>query len=185
MTNRVSQSDSAFHLLLRKQIRHEFTASQQYVAVAVYFDTNKLPQLARRFYQQATEEREHALMMVQYLLDRDVPVSVGTLGEVRADFESLRDAVELAYSQEKAVTDEITALARTARESNDYLGEQFIAWFLEAQVQEMASMNTLLTVIDRAAGNTFDIEEFVARELRAPVRSSAPAPKLAGASALA
>ncbi|MBJ8346317.1 ferritin [Antrihabitans sp. YC2-6] len=181
MPNRVTQSDSAFHKLLREQIRHEFTASQQYVAIAVYFDTSRLPQLAQRFYLQATEEREHALMMVQYLLDRDLEVSVGGLDEVTPSFESIRGAVEHARSQEQDVTDKITELTRTARETGDYLGEQFMGWFLEAQVQEVASMNTLLAVIDRAAGNTFDIEEFVARELRTPTRAAAPAPRIAGA----
>jgi ferritin len=40
---------TSFHDLLRAQVRHEFTASQQYVAIAVWFDRNDLPQLATRF----------------------------------------------------------------------------------------------------------------------------------------
>ncbi|KAA0024736.1 ferritin [Antrihabitans cavernicola] len=180
MSNPFTKSDSAFHTLLREQIRHEFTASQQYIAIAVYFDSSRLPQLARRFYTQASEERGHALMMVQYLLDRDLPVEVSGMDEVTSTFDSVSGAVELALNMEKDVTAKITALSRSARETGDYLGERFMQWFLQEQVEEIASMTTLLTVIDRAAGNTFDIEEYVARESSTTTSAGAAAPKAAG-----
>ena len=56
---------------LNGQIGYEFAASQQYIAIAVYYDAENLPQLAAHFYRQAVEERNHAMMMVQYLLDAD------------------------------------------------------------------------------------------------------------------
>ena len=177
MSNPEPLRTSAFHELMREQIRHEFTASQQYIAIAVYFDSDHLPNLARRFYGQAAEERSHALMMVQYLLDRDQTVTVGGLDEVQPTFGSPRTAVEFALEQELRVTRLITTLAKTARDTGDYLGEQFIGWFLEVQVQEIADMKTLLAVLDRAGGNMFDVEEFVARQLRvgaAVVGSRAP-----------
>ncbi len=180
MSNPNANDESAFHGLVREQIRHEFTASQQYVALAVYFDSNHLPQLARRFYAQAAEERSHALMMVQYLLDRDLAVTVGGLDHVVSEFSSVRACVELALAQELAVTEKVKQLTQTARESGDYLGEQFVSWFLKEQVEEIASMRTLLAVIDRAAGNMFDVEEFVARELSTPARVAGVAPKAAG-----
>ena len=61
----------AFVSLLNEQIAHEYAAHQQYVACAVYYDAETLPQLARFFYAQALEERDHAMMMVQYLIDAD------------------------------------------------------------------------------------------------------------------
>ena len=80
MATTVDDEHIAFHKLLHEQIGREFTAAQQYTAIAIYFDSNHLPQLARRFYAQAVEEREHAMMMVQYLLDRDVEVKIGGVG---------------------------------------------------------------------------------------------------------
>ena len=58
--------------LLQEQIHNEFTAAQQYTAVAVWYDHQDLPRLAAHFYKQALEERNHAMMMVQYLLDKDL-----------------------------------------------------------------------------------------------------------------
>ena len=72
----VQNADTKFCALLQDQIRNEFTAAQQYVAIAVYFDGEDLPQLAAHFYRQAVEERNHAMMLVRYLLDRDVKVDI-------------------------------------------------------------------------------------------------------------
>ena len=62
---------ASFAESLNEQIGHEFAASQQYVAIAIYYDAETLPQLAAHFYRQALEERNHAMMIVQYLLDSD------------------------------------------------------------------------------------------------------------------
>ena len=62
---------STFVDALNDQIGHEFGASQQYIAIAVYYDGETLPELAAHFYRQALEERNHAMMIVQYLLDSD------------------------------------------------------------------------------------------------------------------
>jgi bacterioferritin B len=56
---------------LNEQVASEFAASQQYVAIAVSYDAQTLPQLAGYIYRQAVEERNHAMMIVQYLLDAD------------------------------------------------------------------------------------------------------------------
>jgi ferritin len=72
------------------------------------------------------------------------------------------------------VTDQVTRLAAAARDEFDFLGEEFMGWFLKEQVEEVATMTTLLRVVDRAAGNLFDIEDFVAREM-VPAAVAAPA----------
>lgn len=171
---------SGFQELLREQIRNEFTASQQYVAVAVWFDDQSLPRLAAHFYRQAVEERNHAMMIVQYFLDRGLPVAIPGVGEVRNDFKTVREPIELALTQEQEVTAEITALARAAREEGDFLGEQFLQWFLKEQVEEVSAMSTLLTVVERAHDNLFHIEDFLAREQVGDTGNDPTAPRVAG-----
>ena len=171
---------ASFHDLLRAQVRHQFTASQQYVAIAVWFDRNDLPQLATRFYTQSTEERRHAMMMIRFLIDNRLDVDASGIGDVVTAFESVVEPVELALGQETAETDRITALARAARAEGDYIGEQFIHWFLTEQVGEMAAMQTLLNIVRRAGSNLFDIEQYVAREIGSSVIRATNAPKEAG-----
>jgi ferritin len=150
---------SRFSQELNGQIANEFAASQQYVAIAVYYDAQTLPQLAAHFYRQAVEERNHAMMMVQYLLDADAEVRIPGVEAPRTDFPSDRDPVALALDQERRVTEQIAALAHLAREESDLVGEQFLGWFLQEQREEVASMSALLSVIDRAAGNTLLVRQ--------------------------
>ena len=75
-----TESPTRFVGLLREQVRHEFNASQQYIAIAVWFDAHDLPQLAAHFYRQAVEERNHAMMIVQWMLDRDLHISIPGVG---------------------------------------------------------------------------------------------------------
>jgi bacterioferritin B len=175
----VTPLDTKFHHLLQEQIRHEFTASQQYIAIAVHFDGADLPQLAKHFYAQAVEERNHAMMLVQYLIDRDIEVEIPGTDPVRNTFGSPTEALRLALDQERTVTEQISRLASVARDEGDYLGEQFMQWFLKEQVEEVALITTLVRIADRAGANLFHIEDFVAREL-ATTAADANAPKAAG-----
>ncbi|WP_439382891.1 ferritin [Amycolatopsis lexingtonensis] len=169
-----------FAELLQTQIRHEFTAAQQYIALAVWLDARDLPRLAKRFYRQAIEERNHALAMVRYLLDRDHPVAIPGTGDVRNDFSSVHEVIELALTQERAVTTDIEAMAKAARAEEDYLGEQFMGWFLKEQVEEVAQMATLLTVVERAGDNLFEVENHLYRESATEVDDTPDMPPVAG-----
>lgn len=163
----MSETPTAFQELLHDQISNEFSASQQYIALGVWYDAHDMPQMARHFYEQAVEERNHAMMIVQYFLDRDIDVRVPAAAAPTTEFDDYQAPIELALAQEKVVTEQIVALASSARESGDYLGEQFMQWFLKEQVEEVASMTTLQTIAERANGNLFDLENFVERELNA------------------
>src|SRR5262249_28398574 len=131
----VATMSTKFHQSLQDQVRNEFTASQQYIALAVWFDGEDLPQLARHFYRQSLEERNHAMMIVQYLLDIDIQPAIPGISEVRNDFKEAAELIELALNQERRVTDEVIALAKAARDEDDYKGEQFMQWFLKEQVE--------------------------------------------------
>jgi bacterioferritin B len=175
-----SPRDSSFLDLLQGQIRHEFNAHQQYIALAVWFDAEDFPRLAAYFYRQALEERNHAMMIVRYLLDQGIKVVIPDTDSVRNDFTRARDLVALALAQEKEVTEQFVALAKAARDEGDYIGEQFLQWFLHEQVEEVSSMSTLLTVMDRAGDTLFHVEEFLAREGVGDNGVSTGAPAAAG-----
>ncbi|MEU5853467.1 ferritin [Saccharopolyspora shandongensis] len=177
---KIQHKESRFEHLLQEQVRNEFTASHQYMAVAVWFDNEDLPRLAAHFYRQALEERNHAMMIVQYLMDNNIKPAIPAIEQVRNDFTETRELVALALEQEREVTREIETLAKTAREEGDYLGEQFMQWFLKEQVEEVSSMSTLLNVVDRSKGNLFDVENYLARETVGDTGADATAPRTAG-----
>jgi ferritin len=170
-----------FRQALNEQIGREFAASQQYVAIAVYYDSETLPQLAGHFYRQAVEERNHAMIIVQYLLDSDEQVAIPGVESPRTEFPDPIAPVALALEQEKQVTAQIVELAKLAREEGELVGEQFLHWFLEEQREEVSSMSDLLNTVRRATdANILLVEDYLARVGTVEDTPAATAPPAAG-----
>ena len=173
-------ASTQFVMKLQEQIGHEFGAHQQYVAIATYFDALTMPQMAALFYAQALEERDHAMMMVRYLLDQGEEVAIPALDAPKMDFADVIEPVKLALDQEKRVTSQINELTRVAREDSDFASDQFMQWFIKEQVEEVAKMGDLLAVVTRAKGDLERIEDWVARE-ETGESADPTAPPIAGA----
>jgi len=172
---------SKFTAALNEQIGYEFAAMQQYMAIAVYYDAETLPNLAAHFYRQTLEERNHAMMLVQYLLDSNEPVEIPGVSAPKSAFSDAAEPVRLALEQEKTVTGQISNLAVLAREENNLVGEQFMHWFLQEQREEESSMSDLLTTVERALqSNILMAEEFLARAPVGDQGVSPTAPPAAG-----
>jgi ferritin len=166
---------------LNEQIANEFAAHQQYVACAVYYDAETLPQLARFFYRQAMEERDHAMMMVQYLIDADAEVTIPGVAAPQIGFSNIVEPIALALEQEKRVSDQINGLTAIAREAGDFTSEQFTQWFIKEQVEEVATMSDLLRVVERSKHDPMEVENYMAREHGSGAAEDPTAPHPAGA----
>jgi ferritin len=171
---------ATFERKLNEQIAYEFGASQQYVAIAVHYDARTLPQLAAHFYQQAVEERNHAMMMVQYLLDAGDEVTISAVAAPQTSFADDVAPVALALEQERRVTAQISQLALAAREDGDLVAEQFMHWFLQEQREEISSMSALLQVMERLRDNVMLVEDYLARESGGENPAEVGAPPAAG-----
>jgi len=173
-------ADQSFAAALNEQISNEFAAHQQYIGAAVYYESETLPRLAAFFYRQAVEERNHAMMMVQYLLDGSEEVRIPDIESKLTRFDDVVAPVRMALDQEKRVTDEINALFKLARGNDDFQAEQFMQWFVKEQVEEVATMIDLLTVIERSADSPLLVEEYLAREGLGEEGADPTAPPAAG-----
>jgi len=154
----------SFAAALNDQIANEFAAAMQYIGIAVHYDSETLPRMASFFYRQALEERSHAMMMVQYLIDVGEPVEVPDIKGQQSKFKDDVEPVRLAHTQEERVGEEIYKLFELAREAKDYRAEQFMQWFVKEQVEEVALMQDLLNVVERSKNNLLLVEDFIARE---------------------
>src|ERR1044072_138080 len=94
---------SRFAEQLNLQIGNEFAAHQQYVAIAVHYDALTMPAMAAYFYQQALEERDHAMMMVRFLVDTDREVTIPGSDAPTSRFADIVATVALALDQEERV----------------------------------------------------------------------------------
>ena len=165
---------------LNAQIGNELTAHNQYLACAVHYDALTMPQMAAFFYAQALEERNHALMMVRYLLDAGIDPVIPGVDAPQHAFDDVVAPVALALAQERRVTEQINALAALAREHSDYTSEQFMQWFIKEQVEEVATMSDLLRIVERARQDPLRAEEYLAREGLGDEGQDPTAPPVAG-----
>jgi ferritin len=170
-----------FAAALNEQIANEFGAQQQYIAAAVYYDSETLPRLAGFFYRQAVEERNHAMMMVQYLLDTNEEVQIPDIESKRTRFDDAIAPVRMALEQEERVGEEVNALFKLARDNGEYRAEQFMQWFVKEQVEEVALMQDLLNVVERSSENLLLVEEYLAREHPGEEHDSTSPPAAGGA----
>jgi ferritin len=173
-------ADPKFLERLNFQLGSEFGAHQQYLSVATHYDLLTMPRIADFFYRQAAEEREHALMMIRYIIDSDADVQIPSVAAPQWQFDDISQPVSLALAQERRVQSEVHELLAIARNANDFASDQFMQWFVKEQVEEIATMSDLLTVIKRAPENIEAIEDYVARETQS-AGSDPTAPRIAGA----
>jgi len=148
-----------------QQIGNEMGASMQYIAIASYFDSETLPQLARFFYRQSEEERTHAMRFVKFINDVGGKVRIPSLPAPQSEFASGEEAVSKALGWEEEVTRQIYDLVEIAKADKNYVGVRFLDWFVEEQLEEVTSMNDLLSVIRRAGPDRLlFVEEYLVRQ---------------------
>lgn len=145
------------------QVGNEFGASMQYIAIASYFKQQNLELLAKIFFEQADEEKEHAMKFVHYLIDTEGDLQIPAIAAPKHDFQTAEEAVGAALDWEKEVTTQINNLMRLAIEGNDYLAQSFLKWFVDEQLEEVTKMDQLLSVVRRSGErNLLMVEAYLA-----------------------
>ncbi|ADD27682.1 ferritin [Meiothermus ruber] len=142
---------------LQEQVGHELGAHQQYLAIGTYFAQQNLDKWAALFYQQAAEEKEHAMKIVRFLTDVGEVVHFPAIPAASTGFKSAADAVAQALKWERTVTEQFQTMAKIALAEGDYVGFQFLQWFLEEQVEEVSSMEKYLALVESGI-NLFQAE---------------------------
>ena len=133
-----------------QQIGHEFGASMQYLSIAGHFNQRQLKLLAKLFFEQAEEEKQHAMKFVKYVLDTKGNLQIPAIPAPTATFASAEAAVEAALKWEHEVTNQIKGLMDLAVKETDYLASNFLQWFIDEQLEEVVKMDNLLSVIRQA-----------------------------------
>jgi ferritin len=150
---------------INEQIGREFAASLEYVSIASSFASEGLTELARHFYRQAEEERDHAIRFVKYVVDAGGKVAIPTIPAPKSTFASAEEAVSNSLEWEVTVTKHIHALVDLAIQERDHTTQNFLQWFVAEQVEEVASMETLLSVVRRAGeSRLLTVEAILARK---------------------
>src|SRR5579864_871993 len=146
------------------QIGREFAASLEYVSIASGFASAGLTELAKHFYRQAEEERDHAMRFVKYVVDAGGKVAIPAIPAPKSAFAGAEEAVRNSLEWEVTVTKHINALVDLAIQETDHTTQNFLQWFVTEQLEEVSSMETLLSVVRRAGeSGLLTVEAMLAR----------------------
>lgn len=129
---------------LNEQITHELYAAHLYTAMAAYCDSIDLDGCTKFFLMQAEEERFHAMKIFRYISDKDGEIVLEALDNPNNSYDSVLHAFESALAHEKIVTAKIYDLMDIATDEREYATISFLNWFVDEQVEEEASFNTLI-----------------------------------------
>ena len=135
---------------MNAQVGNELGASNQYLQIASYFDGEGLFKLAKFFYDQAEEEREHAMKFVQYLMDVGAVLSIASIPATKTEIGPAENAFEMSLGWEQEVTAQINAMMDLAIQEKDYASQAFLQWFVTEQVEEVATMENMLQIVRRS-----------------------------------
>ena len=149
---------------LNTQIGNEFGASLQYVSIGCHFGAESLPELSAHFLHQAEEEKMHAMKLAQYIVDAGGRVAIPPVPGPKATFKTAEEAVQLSLTWEVTVTKQISALVDQAIAESDHITRHFLQWFVNEQLEEVSSMEQLLSIVRRAGeGGLLFVEDYLAR----------------------
>jgi ferritin len=154
----------ALNKALNVQIGHEFGNANQYVAVAAYFEGEGLFGLAKIYYTQASEEREHGMKLLKFVLETGGKVAIPAVPAPRSTFSSAEDAAQLALDAEVRTTQQIYDLVTLAKNEKNYIAENALQWFVNEQLEEVSSAETRLALIRRAGPSILMVEAYLAHQ---------------------
>lgn len=121
---------------INEQLNKEFFSSYLYLDIANYYLGEHLDGFANWFMVQEKEERDHAMLFVQYMLDNDVKVKLKEIKAPAGEYDSVKAPIEMAYAHEKLVTKSIHAMYEKAMQLKDFRTMEFLNWFIREQTEE-------------------------------------------------
>jgi len=137
---------------INEQVKNELYSGYMYLAMAAYCEGNNFPGAAKWMRMQSGEEQEHAMKLYDYVFDRGGRVTLQAIAQPPADYKSLLDIFEQAYSHEQKVTGMINNLYAAAAKENDYATMSMLKWFIDEQVEEERNASQVVEML-KLAGN--------------------------------
>ncbi len=132
---------------LNEQVNHEYFNSWTYTAMAWALERMNLKAFAQWFFVQAKEEKGHAEKIANYLNDQGGTIHLKALSEPKSDFKSVEEIFQTSLEYEKKTTKQVHEILALSRSENDPATENFIAWKVAEQVEEVSSVEYLLAIV--------------------------------------
>ena len=164
--------DQKVYELINAQINAELYSAYLYLSFADYYEEEGLEGYANFYEIQAAEERDHALIFRNYLHDNGMKVKLSAIAQPDKTFSSFLEPLEAGLEHEKYVTSLINDIYSAAAEVKDYRTMKFLDWFIEEQMEEEDTADTMITkmkLFGSDAKALYDLDqEYAARTYTTP-----------------
>ncbi|MFQ5592495.1 MAG: ferritin [Phycisphaerae bacterium] len=156
---------AAMNAKLNEQLAAEFSAAHEYLSMACALEAMDLKVLSKRFQIQSEEEREHGMKIVRYVHDVGGTVTLDAIAKPSCEFSSPEAVVRKALESERRIAKMINDLLTFAESEKDHATRSFLQWFVDEQVEEVASMRDLLSLVQMACQNMLQVEARVRHDM--------------------
>lgn len=130
--------------ICNRQVEREGFSSNLYLAMAIWAETNGFGGVASWLYAQAEEEHMHMLKFIRYINERGGKAVIPALEKPEAEYKSVEDVFRAVLKHEEFVTGSINDIVALTLEEKDFNTHNFLQWFVLEQVEEEASVRTIL-----------------------------------------
>ena len=158
--------------LLNTQVNKEFYSAYLYLAFSNYFSEEGLDGFANWYQIQAQEERDHAMLFVQYMQNNDAKVTYDAIDRPDFKADSHLDILNAGLSHERYVTGLINNIYGAAYEAKDFRTMQFLDWFVKEQGEEETNATDLIKKMELFGSDPKSLylldQEMAARAYTAP-----------------
>ena len=142
---------------LNAQINAELWSSYLYLSMSAHFAADGKAGFANWFRVQASEEKDHAMKLFDYIVSRGGKVDLQPITEVPKSWNSPLAVFEASLKHEQHVTALINNLVAIAREEKDYATERMLKWFVDEQVEEEETVTGYIDALKMIGDNGFGI----------------------------
>jgi ferritin len=133
---------------LNEQVVKEFYSAYLYLSIEAYLASLNLTGFANWFHVQAQEERDHAMLIFNYMVKVGGKIALGAIAAPPSDLPSIGDALQLTYNHELEVTRSIYSILDIALEEKDHKTSAFLQWFVNEQTEEEANADNNVKRLD-------------------------------------
>jgi len=130
--------------ICNRQVEREGYSSNLYLAMAVWAETNGYPGVAEWLYAQAEEEKLHMLKFIKYINERGGKAVIPAMKKPVSEYKSVENLFQEVLKHEEFVTASINEIVALTLEEKDFNTQNFLQWFVTEQVEEEASVRTIL-----------------------------------------
>lgn len=138
---------------INDQVNFEFYSSYTYLAMAAFAESLDLSGFANFFKVQAEEELFHAMKFYDYIFQKDGMVKLEQIPEPSNDYKDIVDVFQKGYEHEQLVTSRIYKIADIASDEREHATMSLLNWFIDEQVEEENTFNSLLKKVKRCENN--------------------------------